>query len=211
MTRITVSPAKKGRDCRNPFGLFGANPNILQRSLTMTKKTSSLPVQHQNSHYNKSVVEPATTNSQAFANLTEDQPTTDLPLHCSLQETIHFFRTGDSTHQSSKLTNQSTTMSITHGKPTEGMCCFCTMEDITEEDGNYGACVRPSECVENAMLFALFGYSCSFASCSKQLYIVLVAVVNPSIGAPIVGSHDITSWRHPLRLLDCFLDSELEP
>ena len=25
-----------------------------------------------------------------------------------------------------------------HGKPYEGMCCACTMEDITEEDGNYG-------------------------------------------------------------------------
>ena len=25
-----------------------------------------------------------------------------------------------------------------HGEPTEGMCCLCTMEDITKEDGNYG-------------------------------------------------------------------------
>lgn len=25
-----------------------------------------------------------------------------------------------------------------HGKPTEGMCCLCTMEDITDEDQNYG-------------------------------------------------------------------------
>lgn len=25
-----------------------------------------------------------------------------------------------------------------HGKPKNGMCCLCTMEDITEEDGNYG-------------------------------------------------------------------------
>lgn len=25
-----------------------------------------------------------------------------------------------------------------HGKPYEGMCCLCTMEDITEQDGNYG-------------------------------------------------------------------------
>jgi hypothetical protein len=25
-----------------------------------------------------------------------------------------------------------------HGKPTDGMCCLCTMEDITEEDQNYG-------------------------------------------------------------------------
>jgi len=24
-----------------------------------------------------------------------------------------------------------------HGKPLPGMCCLCTMEDITEEDGNY--------------------------------------------------------------------------
>ena len=28
-------------------------------------------------------------------------------------------------------------MSTEHGKPTDGMCCLCTMEDITEEDGNY--------------------------------------------------------------------------
>jgi len=28
-------------------------------------------------------------------------------------------------------------MTSTHGKPSEGMCCLCTMEDITEEDGNY--------------------------------------------------------------------------
>jgi hypothetical protein len=25
-----------------------------------------------------------------------------------------------------------------HGRPSEGMCCLCTMEDITEEDQNYG-------------------------------------------------------------------------
>lgn len=25
-----------------------------------------------------------------------------------------------------------------HGKPYDGMCCLCTMEDITLEDGNYG-------------------------------------------------------------------------
>lgn len=25
-----------------------------------------------------------------------------------------------------------------HGEPTEGMCCLCTMEDITIEDKNYG-------------------------------------------------------------------------
>jgi hypothetical protein len=25
-----------------------------------------------------------------------------------------------------------------HGTPSEGMCCLCTMEDITVEDGNYG-------------------------------------------------------------------------
>ena len=29
-------------------------------------------------------------------------------------------------------------MSTTHGKPIEGMECYCNMEDITEEDGNYG-------------------------------------------------------------------------
>lgn len=27
-----------------------------------------------------------------------------------------------------------------HGKPTDGMCCLCTYEDITEEDQNYGKC-----------------------------------------------------------------------
>jgi hypothetical protein len=27
--------------------------------------------------------------------------------------------------------------STPHGKPEEGMCCLCTMEDITEKDGNY--------------------------------------------------------------------------
>jgi hypothetical protein len=30
-------------------------------------------------------------------------------------------------------------MASEHGEPTEGMCCLCTMEDITMEDGNYGA------------------------------------------------------------------------
>jgi hypothetical protein len=28
-----------------------------------------------------------------------------------------------------------------HGKPSEDMCCLVTMEDITIEDGNYGACL----------------------------------------------------------------------
>lgn len=28
-----------------------------------------------------------------------------------------------------------------HGKPSEGMCCACTYEDITEEDQNYGKCI----------------------------------------------------------------------
>lgn len=32
-----------------------------------------------------------------------------------------------------------------HGKPTEGMCCLCTMEDITEEDQNYGEKKREGE------------------------------------------------------------------
>lgn len=34
---------------------------------------------------------------------------------------------------------ESTTMAgqDQHGTPTEGMCCLCTMEDITEEDKNY--------------------------------------------------------------------------
>ena len=27
-----------------------------------------------------------------------------------------------------------------HGEPAEGMCCLCTMEDITVEDKNYGEC-----------------------------------------------------------------------
>ena len=30
-------------------------------------------------------------------------------------------------------------MSDVHGEPPEGHCCLCTMEDITKEDGNYGA------------------------------------------------------------------------
>jgi len=25
-----------------------------------------------------------------------------------------------------------------HGEPVEGMCCLCTMEDITNEEKNYG-------------------------------------------------------------------------
>jgi hypothetical protein len=29
-------------------------------------------------------------------------------------------------------------MSKEHGKPADGTCCLVTMEDITEEDGNYG-------------------------------------------------------------------------
>ena len=28
--------------------------------------------------------------------------------------------------------------SYQHGKPADGMCCLCTMEDITDEDQNYG-------------------------------------------------------------------------
>jgi hypothetical protein len=28
-----------------------------------------------------------------------------------------------------------------HGEPPEDMCCLVTMEDITKEDGNYGACI----------------------------------------------------------------------
>ena len=28
-----------------------------------------------------------------------------------------------------------------HGKPSEGMCCLCTMEDIDDESQNYGKCV----------------------------------------------------------------------
>ena len=28
-----------------------------------------------------------------------------------------------------------------HGEPPEDMCCLVTMEDITTEDGNYGACI----------------------------------------------------------------------
>jgi hypothetical protein len=29
-------------------------------------------------------------------------------------------------------------MSETHAKPLDGMECYATLEDITEEDGNYG-------------------------------------------------------------------------
>jgi len=45
-----------------------------------------------------------------------------------------------------QATSNTTTMEASssndyqHGKPTEGMCCLCTMEDITEEDQNYGMC-----------------------------------------------------------------------
>ena len=28
---------------------------------------------------------------------------------------------------------------VTHGEPPEGLMCLVTMEDITKEDGNYGA------------------------------------------------------------------------
>ena len=32
---------------------------------------------------------------------------------------------------------QKSSSSHEHGKPYEGMCCLCSMEDITEGDGNY--------------------------------------------------------------------------
>jgi hypothetical protein len=39
---------------------------------------------------------------------------------------------------SSSSSSSGSGMDYKHGKPTEGMCCLCTMEDITEEDQNYG-------------------------------------------------------------------------
>ena len=35
--------------------------------------------------------------------------------------------------------SSSSSISHEHGKPVDGMMCLCTMEDITEEDSNYGA------------------------------------------------------------------------
>ena len=32
-----------------------------------------------------------------------------------------------------------------HGHPTEGLCCLCTMEDITDEDQNYGEIITFSK------------------------------------------------------------------
>ena len=31
-----------------------------------------------------------------------------------------------------------------HGKPSDGMMCLCTMEDIMNEDQNYGGCCAGS-------------------------------------------------------------------
>jgi hypothetical protein len=52
-----------------------------------------------------------------------------------------------------------------HGKPSEDMCCLVTMEDITIEDGNYGACLlhfrhfvgfkRPTLTLSLALMFSL--------------------------------------------------------
>ena len=37
--------------------------------------------------------------------------------------------------------NGASSVASAHGKPYDGMCCLCTMEDITIEDGNYGTSV----------------------------------------------------------------------
>jgi hypothetical protein len=39
---------------------------------------------------------------------------------------------------STQGTNDPMASESEHGKPTDGMMCLCTMEDITEEDKNYG-------------------------------------------------------------------------
>jgi hypothetical protein len=43
-------------------------------------------------------------------------------------------------------------MSSVHGEPSEGMCCLCTMEDITKEDGNY---CRSAHCLLIACVLML--------------------------------------------------------
>ena len=48
-----------------------------------------------------------------------------------------------------------------HGKPSDGMMCLCTMEDITEEDQNYGACL----CVLDVLGVLGELVSCRVVSC----------------------------------------------
>jgi hypothetical protein len=39
---------------------------------------------------------------------------------------------------STEQQDSNATTTFQHGKPIDDMCCLVTMEDITEEDGNYG-------------------------------------------------------------------------
>jgi len=54
---------------------------------------------------------------------------------------------------------ESTNEEYQHGKPTEGMCCLCTMEDITEEDQNYGEKKKERERLWMQMIISLFDNS----------------------------------------------------
>ena len=54
---------------------------------------------------------------------------------------------------------ESTNEEYQHGKPTEGMCCLCTMEDITEEAQNYGEKKRQRERMWMQMIISLFDNS----------------------------------------------------
>ena len=53
--------------------------------------------------------------------------------------------------------------SYEHGKPTDGMCCLCTMEDITDEDQNYGTFYTSSYYGTTTMFAINFNYDwCTF-------------------------------------------------
>ena len=52
-----------------------------------------------------------------------------------IKEPLTLLEQNETKQQQQKLDH---TMSTTHGTPIEGMECYCNMEDITEEDGNYG-------------------------------------------------------------------------
>jgi hypothetical protein len=44
----------------------------------------------------------------------------------------------DSSPSSTECSTEAQAQQFCHGSPSEGMMCLCTMEDITEETGNYG-------------------------------------------------------------------------
>ena len=62
-------------------------------------------------------------------NATVTLPSLNFPTHST-----HYFKF---LTKASKMSADSEE-SYEHGKPTDGMCCLCTMEDITDEDQNYG-------------------------------------------------------------------------